>query len=258
LLASLLALPQIQIAQFDANAFLQAVVSTPGRRGLRDPQDSCLKFGVVTDAVCSDADRLDPTAGSDPEVPPGRSGNYLQCARRKPDRRLQSPRCALHPARFRGRPGNRNRRPLLLRWRVRILRNEPELVACRALHKRFEYQLKPGTSALAAHPVERLRPDDSEILLADVNPAVPIRTPRRRPARYAQRVIHCGLSRSIVHGQVPGRVWNGYSGELEQSATTVALRQIGNFGVLLKVECEVSPQLASEPPVRHSRGRRSD
>jgi hypothetical protein len=81
LLASLLALPQIQIAQFDVNAFLQAVVSTPGRRGLRDPQDSCPKFGVVTDAVCSDPDRSDATAGSDPEVPPGRSGNYLQCAR---------------------------------------------------------------------------------------------------------------------------------------------------------------------------------
>jgi hypothetical protein len=50
---------------------LQAVVSTPGRRGLRDAQDSCLKFGVVTDAVCNDPDRSDATAGSDPEVPRG-------------------------------------------------------------------------------------------------------------------------------------------------------------------------------------------
>ena len=57
ILGSLNALPQIQIAQFDVNAFLHAVVSTPGRYGLRDVQDSCLKFGVVTNAVCSDPDR---------------------------------------------------------------------------------------------------------------------------------------------------------------------------------------------------------
>ena len=57
MLGSLNALPQIQIAQFDVNAFFHTVVSTPSRYGLRDVQDSCLKFGVVTNAVCSDPDR---------------------------------------------------------------------------------------------------------------------------------------------------------------------------------------------------------
>src|SRR6516225_3435496 len=56
-LASLGALPQIQIRQFDINAFLHTVVSSPARYGLRDVQDSCLTFGVVTNAVCADPDR---------------------------------------------------------------------------------------------------------------------------------------------------------------------------------------------------------
>jgi phospholipase/lecithinase/hemolysin len=56
-LASLGALPQIQIRQFDVNAFLHTVVSSPDRYGLRDVQDSCLTFGVVTNAVCADPDR---------------------------------------------------------------------------------------------------------------------------------------------------------------------------------------------------------
>jgi len=56
-LASLGALPQIQIRQFDNNAFLHTVVSSPARYGLRDVQDSCLTFGVVTNAVCADPDR---------------------------------------------------------------------------------------------------------------------------------------------------------------------------------------------------------
>jgi len=55
-LASLGALPQIQIRQFDLNAFLHTVVSSPGRYGLGDVQDSCLSFGVVTNAVCADPD----------------------------------------------------------------------------------------------------------------------------------------------------------------------------------------------------------
>ena len=55
-LASVGALPQIQIRQFDINAFLHTVVSSPGRYGLRDVQDSCLTFGVVTNAVCADPD----------------------------------------------------------------------------------------------------------------------------------------------------------------------------------------------------------
>jgi cholinesterase len=33
------------------------VVSSPGRYGLRDVEDSCLSFGVVTNAVCADPDR---------------------------------------------------------------------------------------------------------------------------------------------------------------------------------------------------------
>jgi len=32
------------------------VVSSPGRYGLRDAQDSCLAFGVATNAVCADPD----------------------------------------------------------------------------------------------------------------------------------------------------------------------------------------------------------
>jgi len=56
-LASLGALPQIQIRQFDINAFLHSVVSSPARYGLRDVQDSCLSFGMVTNAVCADPDR---------------------------------------------------------------------------------------------------------------------------------------------------------------------------------------------------------
>jgi phospholipase/lecithinase/hemolysin len=53
-LASLGALPQIQIRQFDINAFLHTVVSSPGRYGLRDVENSCLRFGVATNAVCAD------------------------------------------------------------------------------------------------------------------------------------------------------------------------------------------------------------
>src|SRR5215469_5934198 len=56
-LASLGALPQIQIRQFDINAFLHTVVASPARYGMRDVQDSCLSFGVVTNAVCADPDR---------------------------------------------------------------------------------------------------------------------------------------------------------------------------------------------------------
>ena len=56
-LASLGTLPQIQIRQFDIDAFLHTVVSLPDRYGLRDVQDSCLTFGVVTNAVCADPDR---------------------------------------------------------------------------------------------------------------------------------------------------------------------------------------------------------
>jgi phospholipase/lecithinase/hemolysin len=55
--AALTALPQIEIQQFDVNAFLHTVVSTPVRYGLRDVEDSCLAFGVTTNAVCADPDR---------------------------------------------------------------------------------------------------------------------------------------------------------------------------------------------------------
>jgi len=56
-LTELGALPQIQIKQFDVNAYLHTVVSSPARYGLRDVQDSCLAFGVTTGAVCRDPDR---------------------------------------------------------------------------------------------------------------------------------------------------------------------------------------------------------
>lgn len=51
------ALPQIEIQQFDVNAFLHTVVSSPARYGLLDVQDSCLAFGVTTNAVCAAPDR---------------------------------------------------------------------------------------------------------------------------------------------------------------------------------------------------------
>lgn len=53
-LGALGALPQIQIRQFDMNAFLHTVVSTPARYGLRDVENACLRFGVATNAVCAD------------------------------------------------------------------------------------------------------------------------------------------------------------------------------------------------------------
>jgi outer membrane lipase/esterase len=56
-LASLGALLQTQIRQFDINAFLHTVVSSPDRYGMRNVQDSCLTFGVPTNAVCADPDR---------------------------------------------------------------------------------------------------------------------------------------------------------------------------------------------------------
>jgi len=57
MLASLGALPQIEIQQFDVNAFLHAVVASPARYGLQDVADACLSFGVVTNAVCADPDQ---------------------------------------------------------------------------------------------------------------------------------------------------------------------------------------------------------
>jgi outer membrane lipase/esterase len=72
-LASLGALPQIQIRQFDINAFLHTVVSSPGRYGLRDVQDSCLTFGVATNAVCADPDRYLFWDG----IHPTRAGHFL-------------------------------------------------------------------------------------------------------------------------------------------------------------------------------------
>jgi len=53
-LAALGALPQIQIRLFGMNAFLHTVVASPGRYGLRDVENACLKFGVATNAVCAD------------------------------------------------------------------------------------------------------------------------------------------------------------------------------------------------------------
>jgi phospholipase/lecithinase/hemolysin len=55
--AALGALPQIEIQQFDVNAFLHTVVSSPARYGLRDVEDACLAFGVTTNAVCATPDR---------------------------------------------------------------------------------------------------------------------------------------------------------------------------------------------------------
>jgi phospholipase/lecithinase/hemolysin len=72
-IASLGALPQIQISQFDVNAFLHTVVSSPARYGLRDVQNACLSFGVVTNAVCADPDRHLFWDG----IHPTRAGHFL-------------------------------------------------------------------------------------------------------------------------------------------------------------------------------------
>ena len=50
-------LPQAQFQQFDLNAFLHQVVSSAGRYGLLNVQDSCLAFGVTANAVCAEPDR---------------------------------------------------------------------------------------------------------------------------------------------------------------------------------------------------------
>ena len=72
-LASLGALPQIQIRQFDVDAFLHTVASSPGRYGLRDVQHPCLTFGVATNAVCADPDRYLFWDG----IHPTRAGHFL-------------------------------------------------------------------------------------------------------------------------------------------------------------------------------------
>ena len=72
-LTSLGALPQIQIRQFDVDAFLHTVASSPGRYGLRDVQHPCLTFGVATNAVCADPDRYLFWDG----IHPTRAGHFL-------------------------------------------------------------------------------------------------------------------------------------------------------------------------------------
>ena len=72
-LTSLGALPQIQIRQFDINAFRHTVVSSPGRYGLGDVQHPCLTFGVTTNAVCADPDRYLFWDG----IHPTRAGHFL-------------------------------------------------------------------------------------------------------------------------------------------------------------------------------------
>nr|UXE45302.1 phosphatidylcholine-sterol acyltransferase [uncultured bacterium] len=72
-LASLGALPQIQIRQFDINAFLHTVIASPARYGLRDVQDSCLSFGVATNAVYADPDHYLFWDG----IHPTRAGHFL-------------------------------------------------------------------------------------------------------------------------------------------------------------------------------------
>ena len=72
-LTSLGALPQIQIRQFDVDAFLHTVASSPGRYGLRDVQHPCLTFGVATNAVCADPDRSLFWDG----IHPTRAGHFL-------------------------------------------------------------------------------------------------------------------------------------------------------------------------------------
>jgi phospholipase/lecithinase/hemolysin len=57
MLGALNGLPQIHLQHFDVDGFLHTVVSAPAKYGLRDVQDSCLTFGVVTGAVCRDPDR---------------------------------------------------------------------------------------------------------------------------------------------------------------------------------------------------------
>ena len=72
-LASLGALPQIQVRQFDVDAFLHTVAASPGRYGLRDVQHSCLAFGVATNAVCAEPDRYLFWDG----IHPTRAGHFL-------------------------------------------------------------------------------------------------------------------------------------------------------------------------------------
>jgi len=56
LIGALAGLPQIELQEFDLDAFLHTVVASPARYGLRDVTDSCLSFDVTTGAVCKDPD----------------------------------------------------------------------------------------------------------------------------------------------------------------------------------------------------------
>jgi phospholipase/lecithinase/hemolysin len=42
----------IQIARFDDNAVVGAIIATPAAFGLTDVRDTCLRFGVVANAIC--------------------------------------------------------------------------------------------------------------------------------------------------------------------------------------------------------------
>lgn len=55
--ASISGLPDIEVHEFDANALVNRIISSPRQYGLTNVQDSCLKFGVVVHPVCNHPNR---------------------------------------------------------------------------------------------------------------------------------------------------------------------------------------------------------
>jgi phospholipase/lecithinase/hemolysin len=53
-IAQLRGLPQVHIARYDDNVLIAAIIASPGEFELSDVVDTCLRFGVVQNAVCEE------------------------------------------------------------------------------------------------------------------------------------------------------------------------------------------------------------
>jgi len=53
-IAQLRGLPQVHIAHYDDNVLIAAIIANPGEFELSDVVDTCLRFGVVQNAVCEE------------------------------------------------------------------------------------------------------------------------------------------------------------------------------------------------------------
>ena len=99
-IAQLRGLPQVHIAHYDDNVLIAAIIANPGEFELSDVVDTCLRFGVVQNAVCEEPsdflfwDGVHPTAA-------GTASSRAPCeparsqARRISDRRERARGCSL-------------------------------------------------------------------------------------------------------------------------------------------------------------------